>query len=137
MKPAQYLVLSPVFMPCYLRPLRIISFNFCRIASMSGSAKAVSSVLTPFVFALVPLMALSSWAWLISPGGPWEPSLPLLPSLPRGMPKLKCTLLPSKLVCTVAVGLVQASQGQTAEKAALNGTCLTLPTPRLSQMRAV
>jgi hypothetical protein len=76
----------------YLLPFRIISLSFWRIASMSGSAKAVSSVLTPFVFALVPLMALSSWAWLISPGGPWAPSLPLLPSLPRGMPKVKRTL---------------------------------------------
>ena len=44
----------------YLRPFRIISLSFWRIASMSGSAKAVSSVLTLFVFALVPLMALSS-----------------------------------------------------------------------------
>lgn len=32
--------------------------SFWRIASMSGSAKAVSSVLTLFVFALVPLIAL-------------------------------------------------------------------------------
>lgn len=32
---------------------------------------------------------------------------------------------------------MQASQGQTAEKAASNGTRLPLPTPRLSQMRAV
>ena len=104
---------------------------------MSGSAKPVSSVLTAFVLLLVPLIALSSWAWLISPGGPWEPSLPLLPSLPRGMPILKCTLLPSKLACTVAVGLVQASPGQTAEKAASNGTRLGQPSRRLSQMRAV
>lgn len=36
-----------------------------------------------------------------------------------------------------ALALAHASQGQTAEKAALNGTRLTLPTPRLSQMRAV
>ncbi len=36
-----------------------------------------------------------------------------------------------------AVGLAQVSQGQTTEKAALNGTRLPLPTPRLSQMRAV
>ena len=36
--------------------------SFWRIASMSGSAKALSEVLTPFVFALVPLIALSSWA---------------------------------------------------------------------------
>ena len=43
---------------------------------MSGSAKGMSRVLTLFVLALVPLMALSSWAWLISPGGPWEPVLP-------------------------------------------------------------
>jgi len=42
----------------YLRPFWIISFTFCRSASMSGSAKPVSSVLTLFVFALVPLMAL-------------------------------------------------------------------------------
>lgn len=40
------------------RPLRIISFNFRRRASMSGSAKSLPSVLTLFVFALVPLMAL-------------------------------------------------------------------------------
>lgn len=42
----------------YLRPFRIISLSFWRIASMSGSAKAVSSVLTLLVFALVPLIAL-------------------------------------------------------------------------------
>ncbi len=62
----------------YLRPFRIISLSFWRSASRSGSAKGLSKVLTLFVlvFALVPLMALSSWAWLISPGGPWEPSLP-------------------------------------------------------------
>ena len=30
----------------YLRPFRIISFTFCRSASMSGSAEALSSVLT-------------------------------------------------------------------------------------------
>jgi hypothetical protein len=70
--------------------------NFWRIASVSGSAKAVFSVLTPFVFALVPLKALSSWAWLISPGGPWEPSLP------RGMPKVERTFDPSNLTPTVA-----------------------------------
>lgn len=40
------------------RPLRIISFNFRRRASMSGSAEPLPSVLTLFVFALVPLMAL-------------------------------------------------------------------------------
>jgi hypothetical protein len=38
--------------------LRIISFTFYRSASMSGSAKALFSVLALFVFALVPLMAL-------------------------------------------------------------------------------
>ena len=54
----------------YRRPFRIISFTFCRRASMSGSAKPVSSVLTPLVLLLVPLMALLSWAWVISPGGP-------------------------------------------------------------------
>lgn len=54
----------------YLRPFRIISLSFWRSASRSGSAKGLSRVLTLFVFAPVPLMALSSWAWLISPGGP-------------------------------------------------------------------
>jgi hypothetical protein len=44
----------------YLRPFKIISFIFWRIASMSGSAKGVSRVLTLFVFELVPAMALSS-----------------------------------------------------------------------------
>ena len=51
----------------HLCPFRIISFTFWRMASISGSAKPVSSVLTPVVFALAPLMALLSWAWLISP----------------------------------------------------------------------
>jgi len=41
-------------MQLYLRPLRIISFIFWRSASISGSAKAASSVLTLLMFALVP-----------------------------------------------------------------------------------
>jgi hypothetical protein len=69
---------------------------------MSGSVKGLSSVLTPFVFALLPLMALLSWASLISPDGPWGPSLPLVPSLPREMPKVKRPFDPSKLTPTVA-----------------------------------
>lgn len=44
-------------MPTYhLRPFKIISLSFWRIASMSGSAKEVSKVLTLFVFALVRLV---------------------------------------------------------------------------------
>ena len=82
--------------PSYRRPFRIISLSFWRRASMSGSPKGLSSVLTAFVFALVPLMAVSSWAWVTSPGAPWEPSLP------RGMPKVKRTFAPSKLTPTVA-----------------------------------
>jgi len=56
-------------MEIYRRRALISSFIFSRLASRSGSAKAVSSVLTLLVFALVPLMALSSWAWLVSSGG--------------------------------------------------------------------
>ncbi len=57
----------------YRRPFRIISFSFWRIASMSGSPKGLSSVPMLFVFALVPLMALSSCDWVTSPGRPWGP----------------------------------------------------------------
>lgn len=53
-------------LPRHLRPFRIISFNFARIASISGSAKELSRGLTLFVFALVLLISLSSWAWLTS-----------------------------------------------------------------------
>ena len=66
---------------------------------MSRSVKPVASVLAPLVLWLVPLMALLSWARLISPGGPWTPMLPLLlwrPSFPRGRPKVKRRVLPAK-----------------------------------------
>jgi hypothetical protein len=60
---------------------------------MSESAKPVSNVLTLLVLLLVPLIAVVSWAWLTSPSAP---------SLPWGMLKVKCTLLPSKLTLTAA-----------------------------------
>ena len=84
-----------------LRPLRIISFTFARITSISardgGSlAKGVSSVLTALLLPLVPLMAVASCAPVTSP------LVPLGPSAPHRMPKVKRTLEPSNITPAVA-----------------------------------
>ncbi len=89
------------FMPQFCRRATMSSLSFSLSTSMSASVggsfeKGASSVLTLLVLALV--LSIICWR-LTSPGAP---SLPDVPSLPRGMSKLKWTLLPSKLTLTAA-----------------------------------